>query len=104
MFLSEALKSFKENNCTVSTLVGHLSSFIGHQLFLRKTELIESIQGRIGSLALYLNNSYETEIISATIEHRKSFLKKHFYYLLNPSDKSKSSFFLTFAPGETKRD
>ena len=66
----------------INNLVKHVSDW----LIDRKKNIEVKTQGKMGTLALYLSNAYDKTRIKPEIEHRKSYLNDHLYYLNNPVD------------------
>ena len=79
----------------LSKFIDDLINTVKSWVELRKSNMIKNIQGIMGTLALYLSNAYDKNRIKPEIEHRKSYLNDHLYYLNNPANDDEWMF-LTF--------
>lgn len=85
---------------TALSFIDSLFRFTAKKVGLRKNKILGTGYGRLANLGLLLSNSYVTEVEKTDFMfHKKSFLKNHLYYLLNPVDKDDWAF-LTFRPSE----
>lgn len=87
-------------NLSVFTL-NHLLQIIVNELVTemksKKPELIRKPEGIMGSLALFMSNAYipadiSSEDLGIKLLHMKSYIRYHFYYLINPVDITKWCF------------
>ena len=86
---------------TMLSFLDYVFKFSGLKIYTRKKRIKSTGQGRLANLGLYLSDAFTVVPDEGykTLVHKKSFLKNHLYYLLNPVDKDDWAF-LTFHPRE----
>ena len=96
IFIANSISQFDTTKpYELSSFLDYLINDVKDSVSIRKAKMHRKIQGRMGNLALCLSNTYDKEVIKDGIEHRKSYLNDHLFYLCNPADENEW-LFLTF--------
>jgi hypothetical protein len=82
----------------VDKLLQAFTEAVYDNLIPNKPAIRTELEGVLGSLALFMDNSYISNIsyenLSAKMFHMKSYLQCHYYYLINPVDINKWCFLI----------
>lgn len=89
-------------NVDLSKFIDELINEVKKRVEVRKVGMLIKTQGIMGNLALYLSNTYDKTIIKDGVEHRKSYLNDHLYYLNNPANEIDWMFLTFFSFGSGK--
>ena len=83
---------------SLESFMSHLICDISLSISTRKTRLL-TLFGIMGTFGLMMSNAYNDQVVPRSpfnVFHRKTYLKNHLYYLINPVNGRNQWFFLTY--------